>query len=414
MFDTLRQRDFGLLWLAGLISIAGDMALLIALPLHVYRLTGSALSVATSLAMTFAPGVVIGSVAGVFVDRWDRKRTMIVADAARAVVLLPVLVAPDRVGLLYAVAAVQGTIGLFFGPAEDALLPKLVGEERLVTANALNALNNNLGFLIGPAVGAVLYAETGLAGVALADAASYLGSAALIRLIAADAQPGRDGEAPGVGSPWARMVADWRAGLAVVGRQTALRVLFGAQFLGNLGEGVFITLGLGPLVLDVLGGTPAQVGLLATAQAVGGLVAGLMVARIGARLAKRWLIGGGMIGLGLADLSMFNARSVVGPGTPAVGVAMGCMVVAGFPAVASGAGRQALIQTETDDAYRGRVFGTLRAVSGAALLIGIGVGGALGDAVGIVPVLSVGAAVRMAGGVAALVWLPEKRSDGER
>lgn len=73
MFDLLRVRDFGLLWLAGLISFAGNAALLFALPLHVYRLTDSTLATAGVLAAIVLPGVLFGSIAGVFVDQWDRK-----------------------------------------------------------------------------------------------------------------------------------------------------------------------------------------------------------------------------------------------------------------------------------------------------------------------------------------------------
>ena len=138
MLAVLRERDFVLLWLAGLVSIAGDLAFVIALPLHVYRLTDSTLATAATFAASSLPGVLFGSVAGVFVDRWDRKRTMIVADLLRAVMLLPLLLAPDQLGMIYTIAIIQGAVGLFFSPAESALLPKLVEKERLVTANALN------------------------------------------------------------------------------------------------------------------------------------------------------------------------------------------------------------------------------------------------------------------------------------
>jgi MFS family permease len=413
---TLRNRDFGLLWLAGLVSVVGDMALIVGLPLHVYEASDSTRATAGVFAAYFLPGVLVGSIVGVFVDRWDRKRVMIVADLARAVVLLALLAAPDNLWLIYSVAATQGAIGLFFGPAENALLPTLVGEERLVPANALNALNNNLGLLIGPALGALLYAEIGISGVALVDAASYVASALLIRLIAAAGRPIRDAaaEAARAGSPLRRMVADWRAGLGVVRRQRTLRVLFVAAALASVAEGVFLTLGLSPLVLDVLEGRPEQVGWLGTAQAVGGLIAGVTVARFGTRLTKRWLLGGGMIGLGLADFSAFNSRRLAGPGTPAVAVAMGWMFVAGFPAVAGGTGRQTIVQTGTTDAYRGRVYGALGAVQGSAMLVGFGLGGVLGDAVPLVPVLSASALLRVLGGLVALTFLPRDERVPER
>jgi len=333
---------------------------------------------------------------------------MVAVDLARVAVLLSILAAPNSVGWLVVVSALLGTLSLFFAPAEGALLPKLVGEDKLVGANALNALNDNLGMLIGPALGALLYAEVGIGGAALANALAYAVSAVLIQLIRADARPERDTTAPTAGSAWTRMVIEWGAGLRLVRRNRALTVLFIGYSMAGVAEGVFYTLGLAPLVLDVLGGTPAQVGWLGTAQAVGGLIAGVILVRVGQRIATRWLLGGGLIGLGLADLSAFNAFRVASLGTPAVGVAMGCMVVAGFPAVAGGAGRQVLVQEETTDAYRGRVFGALLSVLSIAMLTGVLIGGVLGDTVGLVPVLSASALVRVLGGVVALVFLPRR------
>ena len=189
-------------------------------------------------------------------------------------------------------------------------------------------------------------------------------------------------------------------------------MIFVVDVIANISEGFFVTLGLAPLVLDVLKGTEAQVGWIASSQAVGGLIAGTVVARFGSRFSKRWLLGGGRAGLGLVDLIMFNARQFVGPGSPAVGVAMGSMFLAGFPAVATGAGGQSLVQTNTEDAYRGRVFGALRAASSVAVMIGLAFAGVFGKRIGIVPVLSAGSAMGVLAGIVAIVLLPrdERRS----
>jgi MFS family permease len=410
MFALLRNRDFGLLWLAGLISTAGGFALIVALPLHIYRLTDSTLATAGTFAASFLPGVLFGSVAGVFVDRWDRRRVMIAADVARALLLLTILIAPDRLELLYAVAALQGVFGLFFSPAENALLPLLVGEEQLIAANALNALNNNLGMLIGPALGSMVYAGPGITGAALVDSATFALSALLISRITprARGEPETTGGEIAVGTAWSRMVRDWRAGLGIVRQSRPLMIIFTTCALSGIAEGVFLTLGLSPLVLDVLEGTPAQVGWLGTAQAVGGLIAGLIIARIGHRLSQRWLFGGGSVVLGLTDTAAFNARLLVGPGTPAVAVAMGCMTASGFPVVAFYTGRQTLIQSQAADAYRGRVFGALGTVQGIAMLIGLAIGGLLGEVFGIVMLLSASAMLRVIGGIIAIRWLPRE------
>ena len=406
MISTLRHRDFALLWTAGLISVAGDFALIIALPLHAYALTGSAVATGGVFAASLLPRVLLGSIAGVFVDRWDRKRTMVAADLLRAALLLPLLAvgSPDLLWLLYLVRAGTGVVGLIFDPAESALLPRLVGEERLVTANALNALNNNLGRLVGPAMGGLLYAGGGLPAVVVVDAASFAASAVLIMAIRTNARPERADQGEDGASAWGRMVSEWQAGLRLVGRDRALGTIFIAVGLGFVGEGTF-SVGFTPLVIDVLDGGAAGAGVLASAQAIGGLLAGALVARVALKLSPRVLFAGGMIGLGLADLGMANAATLAPPGPAAVTAAAVFMLLAGFPVVAAFAAEHGLLQTLTADAFRGRVFGALGAIQGMATLVGLALGGAAIDAVGVVPVLSVGAAMWIVGGVFALTRL---------
>lgn len=406
MRTLLRNRDFVLLWLAAFISFVGDAALSIALPLHVYRQTDSTLSTAAAVAAGLLPRVLFGSVAGMFVDRWDRKRTMVIADLTRAGLLLVIVAAPNQIGVLYVVGALQGLQGLFFGPAEGALLPKLVDHEQLVSANALNAVTISVGLLLGPALGTLLYTTTGISGTALIDAVTYIVSAILIGLIAADGRPERADNQQARAGVWSGAFADWGAGLALVRRDGPLRVFAVSSMLGNIANGVYMALGLSPLVLDVLGGTASQVGWVASAGAAGGLVAGLAIVRVGHRMTPRWLYGGGLIGIGLADLGAANARRIASAGTPSVGVAVGWTAVGGVPDVMSWTGRQAIMQTQTTDAYRGRVFGVLGSANSLAILAGLAAGGVLGDMVGIVPVLSVAAIVRILAGLLATILLP--------
>ncbi len=152
MIDTLRQRDFFLLWFGRLISVTGDWLLLTALPFYVYERTGSVLATSVMFMTYWLPGILLGSLAGVFVDRWDRKRTLVMNNLMQTAVvllLLVLIVAPsdEWLWLAYVVNLVQSCINQFSGPAEGALLPTLVGEERLVPANSLNALNDNIGLL---------------------------------------------------------------------------------------------------------------------------------------------------------------------------------------------------------------------------------------------------------------------------
>ncbi|MDP9368128.1 MAG: MFS transporter [Chloroflexota bacterium] len=245
MLRVLRQRDFALLWFAGLISVTGDYMLFIALPVTVYELTGSAAATGGILIASRLPSLVLGSVAGVFVDRWDRKRTMVVANLVRAPILL-LLVAVDsaeRVWIVYVVAFAVASMGQFFGPAENALLPRLVGVDHLVPANALNALNDNLSRLVGPALGGLVAGWSGLGGIAAVDAASFLVAAGMIAAIGTSTrpEPTPPQDAATLTRTWAKVWHEWLAGLRLIRDNRALRVVFGVIAMSGLGEGVMGT-----------------------------------------------------------------------------------------------------------------------------------------------------------------------------
>src|SRR5262245_44649245 len=131
MLTTLRQRNFALLWLGGLISVIGDWMLMVGLPIYILLLTHSVLATGAMMMVGRIPNLLVGPIAGVLVDRWDRKRIMIVGDVLFALWLVPLLfvTSPERVWLVYVVQFVESSIGQFFGPAENALLPTLVSKE---------------------------------------------------------------------------------------------------------------------------------------------------------------------------------------------------------------------------------------------------------------------------------------------
>jgi MFS family permease len=155
MLAVLRQRGFFLLWSGGVLSVVGDLFLFVALPFFVYERTGSALATGAMFMAETLPRLIFGSVAGVFVDRWDRKRTMILSDLSRAVILLPLLLvaAGGPVALVYVVAFVEASVSMLFLPAKNALVPNLVAEEGLTAANSLNSLSEQVPALVGALLG---------------------------------------------------------------------------------------------------------------------------------------------------------------------------------------------------------------------------------------------------------------------
>jgi MFS family permease len=159
--------------------MTGDWILRVGLVYRVYALTGSTVASALTMASSFLPQVLLGALAGVFADRWDRRRTMIVANLLLAAGLLPLLLVrgAGQVWIVFAVLLFESIVQQFFSPAEQALLPRLVPDDQLITANAVSGRTQNLARLTGSGLGGVIAAASGIAGVALADAASFVISA---------------------------------------------------------------------------------------------------------------------------------------------------------------------------------------------------------------------------------------------
>lgn len=406
MLSVLRNRDFGLLWWGGLVSMLGNWMLFVALPIYVYQTTDSTLATSLMFIAGAAPRVLLGTVAGVFVDRLERKRTMVVCNVLLALTLAPLLLveASGAGWLIYLVAFVQSSVVQFFGPAENALLPTLVGKDRLASANALNALNNNLARLVGPAVGGMVMATYGLTGAVLINLASYLIAAVLIALISASpgAVSGRDRAAPS--NAVRRWAAEWREGLAHIRRNRVTLILLAVMALTSLGEGTMSVL-LAPFVSQAFAGGALELGWVLSAQAVGGIAGGLMIGWVGSRVAPLKLLGFGALFLGLVDLAIFNYPALL----PIIGPALVLMAVAGVPASGFGAGYATLVQTNVADALLGRVFGTMNTVSALTLLAGMAAAGVLGDLVGIVPVINTQGVVYILAGLLVLVLAQPRR-----
>ncbi|HCI79265.1 MAG TPA: hypothetical protein DHW02_06220 [Ktedonobacter sp.] len=176
MLRLLQQRNMALLWIGGLISLIGDWLLLAALPYYVYQLTGSLLATAAMTVMQLAPSVVLSSFAGVFVDRWNRKATLILCNILQCGIVLLLLLVHSKSWLpaVYVVVFVQATVSIFVAPAQYALLPHLVAENELTTANSLFGINNQLARLIGPPLGGALLGSFGINPVVALDSGSFL------------------------------------------------------------------------------------------------------------------------------------------------------------------------------------------------------------------------------------------------
>ncbi len=409
MLATLRHRNFALLWLGGLISFVGDWALFIALPVFVYDLTGSTLATGGMFMAQSLPRLLLGSIAGVFVDRWDRRRTMIVANLLSAVTLLLLLLVhtPADLWLLYLAAFLQTTVALFFSPAESALVPHLVGEDQLLHANALTALNWELTRLIAPPLGGLAMVWLGFGSVIVLDAVSFLLSASLIAMIALPreaAQPLAHEPLAAGSSAWLRIYRDLAAGVRLVLRDHLIRSIFLITATAMVAEGLLNVLAF-PWLKLVLQGGALERGWLASAQAIGGLIGGLLIGRAARLVRPAQLVGVSGIMLGLLMLAYVNVNTLPIDQSLFLPAALLIKLLQGVPIMGLFVSIDTLLQQNVADRYRGRIFGAYGATAGLAILIGQALASMFGDRIGIIPVLDIMGLAYLLAGLLALLLL---------
>lgn len=415
MLTTLRQRNFALLWLGGMISQTGDWLLQIGLPVYVYLLTGSPLATSLMFIVAFVPNIVLGSVAGVFVDRWDRRWTLLLANLLMAAGLLPLLLVHDQGSLwiLYPALFFEAAIDQFVQPAQNALLPQLVGEDELVSANALNSVSSNVSRLVGAALGGIFLGVLGLRSTILLDFLSFLFVAVMLWFIKV---PVKIQHLQGETEPtviqsvltpesemlhvWKRIGNEWVEGMRLIFRQPPLIVLFSIWMLTRLGEGVFAVL-LVVFVKQVLNSGAVVYGSLLSVQAIGSLGGGLLLAQFGKRLAPARLVGIGFGLFGLIDLMIVDFPLFI----QSVWLVGLLFLLVGIPGVGAVVGTQTLFQNLVEDRLRGRIYGALLSAGSLMTLIGMALAGVLGARLGPVLLLNIQGSGYLLSGVLALLTL---------
>ena len=407
MVGLLRDRGFRLLWLGGLVSIAGDWLLRAALPFFVYEQTESTVATAGMVVATLLPGALLGSIAGVFVDRWDRRRVLVAAGLVQSAVVLTLLVvaAGHTLWIVYLVATLQSVVSAFSAPAETTLVSEIVEPDQRLAANALNALNNRVGRLIGAPAGGVIYAATGLGTVIVVDCLSFLAASLLVLGVPSRAlRRASARQARAAGSMRRELWHEWTDGTRYVVSDRSVGLLFVVLALGT-----FAGTMLDPLtvawVRDVLQEGPGVFAALIAIHAALGITATLVVSRLDARMSPRALIGG--------TTAVAAVATGLKYGLPSLPLAAAMTAIQGFTSVASAVGVETLAMNVVRADVRGRVFGSLNATLMLSSLLGAATAGVLGDLVGLTPMLSLSAALI---GVSAIVVFggfrdpPEPRS----
>lgn len=363
-FAVFRNRSFSLMWLGQLISTFGDALTQLAAGILVFRLTGSVLSVGLMLAVTSLPSLLLGLVAGVFVDRYDRKKILVVSCFLQAglVALIPLLL-PYGVAWLYVLVALSSTVRQFFAPAHDSVLPEVADDEALEAANAMMSISSSASTVIGYAAAGLLASQFSLGLVFLLDALTFV--VAGLCLLGITVQK----HAPDEEAHVRTVLGDVRAGMGFLFGSPMLRsVLFLSMGYG-VTMGVSNTLGLPFVLSELRGGSEFVFGLQEGVMSGGFVLGSIVMASYAAKLQARGWIVLSFVGMGAASLVYAFGNSV-----PLAIVLAGIIGLFNALLIAI----RAVFQRKTPPKLRGRVIGAYYVGLDVMIVLGLFVGG-LGD-----------------------------------
>jgi MFS family permease len=391
--EVARSPGYRPLWLAQLISSFGDTLHYVALVVLVFQLTGRGVAVAGLVAAEVVPVLLLGPVAGVLIDRLDRKAVLIGADLLRALLALS-LVQPLGIWHPYLVAAGLVAGSAFFTPTVQAVIPAITTEEQRLAANSVAWSTGRLVQIVGAAVAGGLIGLVGTEAAFALNAATFLASALfLVRLMI----PPHAGQLPsGTKHGLRAYLRDARAGLAFARSDYLVSRLMAVQALASFAVGATSAM-LVVLADRHLGLTPAGFSWLIGAIGLGALVGPLIPNTLAHDYRDaRWLFVPYVI-RGVGDVLL----ALVTP----LPLALAIMVIYGLNTSTGMVVFASTIQGAVPDAVRGRVFTLFDVSWNACRLLSLAVGGLMVDWLGVRPLFWTHGALLALTGLLGLVLL---------
>lgn len=366
----------------------GNGLLDVAATILVYRLTGSAMKVGLMLLAAALPSLFVGFIAGVVVDRIDRRRIMLSANLVCAAIVgaIPLLL-PHGIAWLYILVALSSATEQFFAPAQASVLPETAPEQQLVAANAMMTISLYGAIAIGYALAGLIASLSTVNAAFMLDSASFLLSAGCIGFLnvaplSAERQH-RNADA----------LDDLRAGLGFVRRTTVLRslvVVFGLVFIDyGLTNSILL-----PFLKRALHATDFDFSLVQALFAVGFVAGSFLMASFADRLHAGQWIPISILGMGAFTVGMAVSHRVA--------MVIACSAMIGLLNAPSYIARQLLIQRITPREIRGRVSSVFFVLRDTGFMFGMAAAG-LADVFDVRLLMTITAIGLLALGVLALV-----------
>ena len=369
MRAVFQLKDFRKLWLAQFVSIFGDfLALFGVISLITFRLHGTVVQVTYVTIAYMLPLAFVGPVAGVFVDRWNVKRVMILSDLIRGALALLLVFVTD-LHQIYAIFFAISTVSSFFGPAQSVTVRTIVPMENLLAANAMISQAFYTVRILSPALAGALVAWFSEKACFYLDSASFIFSAAMVATLTIIRHV-----SPEQSKTMKGFTHDFTAGIRFIFTHPSLAFVMMAMM-----NAMFVLSCFSPLVSiyvrDMLKAGSFMFGLISSTIGVGLIVGTQLVNALAKNRPKEQIVLVGLLGLavGVSFLGLFQHISTAAAGTFGMGFAIAFVLV---PAMT-------LMQQETPKEMIGRVSSSFMSMIAVCQLLGMLLSGYLAQWLGI-------------------------------
>lgn len=382
---VLHSPTFVTLWLSEGLSLIGDRLLMVALVALVYDRTGSAGAVGLLMLFKAIPALALGSVAGAFVDRWNRKWIMVIANLLQG---LLVFWLPFSTGIatVFAIYLTMSTINQFFVPARSATIPDLVSPEVLLTANSLFAISIVAAMAIGPAIGAWITERFSLNAAFYADAATFLIPAIAVAFLAIPRQR-RTATKHSLGN-------DLRAGLVFTRSQPSVVAALANITAAFLVIGVISVAGV-VITREILNAESSKFGVMMSALGIG-MLSGVIVS---SWLGRRY----SYVQLGVTGVVLMALGVIALPWSSSLCMACLFAGMVGLGMIIVQVNSQSLLQTIAPE-MRGRLMGISQTLTGSVIFLSSALVGLLIEKLNVTIVMGGAGVITLAVAVVTIIY----------
>ena len=369
--ELLKDKNFFLLWFAQIISNFGDRLNQMALIGLIYlRTPGSTIELAKLLSFTILPVFIIGPIAGIYVDRWNRRATMIACDIIRGllVLLIPLIIKYSTSMVpIYIIVFIIFSVTRFFVPSKLAIIPDIVHKDKLLLANSLSSTTMMIATIVSFGFSGIIVAALGPQAGFFIDSASYFISAGLVFFLAVKLKENIESVEASVkltGIVRKTIIGDIKEGLVYLNSHKDIKMIANTMFLLMAGVGsIYIVIIV--FVQEALRSSTQHLGFLVMFLGIGLFLGSIMYGKFGSKFSKRKVINFGLLTAGLT-IVLFTICLKLAPSFFMAGLLSVVLGVFSAPIIVSS---NTLLHEVMHDEMRGRVFSSLEIIMHAGFLL---------------------------------------------